>query len=252
MSLTDLITLCVLILLAATTYSAVGHAGASAYIAAMALYGLAPEVMKPTALVLNIFVATYTTWRMYRAGLTDFKTVLPFVIGSIPLAFVGGAIHLPAQSYRLLIGAMLLFAAYRLWVSAKPAMEEASEGVKALPIVPLLPALAIGAVIGLLSGLTGTGGGIFLSPVLVMMNWATIRRASGIAAPFILVNSLAGLAGNLSIAQRLPSELPYFLLAAMLGALLGAQLGVRWLPPHILRRVLAVVLLIAALKFMLV
>ncbi len=249
MSLTDLITLSLLILFAATTYSAVGHAGASAYIAAMALYGLAPEVMKPTALVLNIFVATYTTWRMYRAGLTDFKAVLPFVIGSIPMAFVGGAIHLPAQSYRLLIGAMLLFAAVRLWISAKPAMDEASEGVKP---VPLLPALAIGAVIGLLSGLTGTGGGIFLSPVLVMMNWTTIRRASGIAAPFILVNSLAGLAGNLSITQRLPSELPYFLIAAMLGAFLGAQLGVRWLPPHILRRVLALVLLVAGLKFMLV
>lgn len=249
----DLLTLCVLILLAATTYSAVGHAGASAYIAAMALYGLAPAVMKPTALVLNIFVAIYTTWRMHRAGLTDFKMVWPFVLGSIPLAYVGGAIHIPPQWYRLLIGAMLLFAAYRLWIGAKPASgdsEHSTHDAERAP--PFAAAFLIGAAIGLLSGLTGTGGGIFLSPILVMMHWTSIRKASGIAAPFILVNSLAGLAGNLSLTRSLPSELPYFLLAAIIGALLGAQLGTSWLPPHILRRVLALVLLVAALKFMLV
>lgn len=245
----DLLTLCLLILLAATTYSAVGHAGASAYIAAMALYGLAPAVMRPTALVLNILVASFTTYRFYRAGLVNYKAVLPFALGSVPFAFIGGAVQLPGQSYKVLVGLMLLFAAYRLWASAAQSAESESQNTQA---IKRMPALTIGAGIGLLSGLTGTGGGIFLSPVLVMKKWATIRQSSGIAAPFILVNSIAGLAGNLSVAKALPAELPYYLAAAMLGAVLGTKLGIQWLPPHLLRRVLALVLLVAALKFMLV
>jgi uncharacterized protein len=242
----DLITLCALLFLAAATYSAVGHAGASAYIAAMALYGLSPLVMKPTALVLNIFVASFTTYRMYRAGLVDMKSVAPFVVGSIPLAYVGGAITLPGQGYRLLIGGMLLFAAYRLWIIAK--VDTAHDALE-MKRTPTAAAIVIGAIIGLLSGLTGTGGGIFLSPLIVMMGWVSIRRASGVAAPFILLNSIAGLAGNLSMTRLLPTELPYYLIAAMLGALLGTKLGIAWLPPHILRRVLALVLLVAGIKF---
>jgi uncharacterized protein len=248
----DLLTLCLLILLAATTYSAVGHAGASAYIAAMALYGLAPAVMRPTALVLNILVASFTTYRFYRAGLVNVKSVLPFALGSVPFAFIGGAVQLPGQGYKVLVGLMLLFAAYRLWVSAAQNADAESQSVQAITRAPALAMLVMGAGIGLLSGLTGTGGGIFLSPVLVMKKWATIRQSSGIAAPFILVNSIAGLAGNLSVAKSLPAELPYYLVAAMLGALLGTRLGIQWLPPHLLRRVLALVLLVAALKFMLV
>lgn len=245
----DLLTLCLLILLAATTYSAVGHAGASAYIAAMALYGLAPAVMRPTALVLNILVASFTTYRFYRAGLVNFKAVLPFAIGSVPFAFIGGAVQLPGQWYRVLVGLMLLFAAYRLWVSAAQSANLESQSTQN---IKRIPAFFIGAGIGLLSGLTGTGGGIFLSPLLVMLSWASIRQSSGIAAPFILLNSIAGLAGNLSVARALPAELPYYIAAAMLGAVLGTKLGIAWLPPYVLRRVLALVLLVAALKFMLV
>jgi uncharacterized protein len=245
----DLITLCTLLFLAAATYSAVGHAGASAYIAAMALYGLSPLVMKPTALVLNIFVASLTTYRMYRAGLVDMKTVAPFVVGSIPLAYIGGGIQLPGHWYRVLIGVMLLFAAYRLWVSAKV---DTTHDALEMKRTPVAAAVGIGAFIGLLSGLTGTGGGIFLSPLIVMLGWVSIRRASGVAAPFILLNSIAGLAGNVAMARVLPHELPYYLAAAMCGAVLGTKLGIQWLPPHILRRVLALVLLVAALKFMLV
>jgi len=237
-----------LIFVAATIYTSVGHAGASGYIAVMALFGVAPGVMKPTALVLNILVASFASWRLYRARWTGWSALWPFLMGSVPFAFVGGAVQLSGSVYKILTGLVLLYAGCRLLINPR---ERTRTPDGPAPRSPLQWAIPIGAGIGLLSGLTGTGGGIFLSPVLLFAGWAGARQAAGITSPFILVNSIAGLAGNLVSLVRLPVELPMYAVAALAGALLGTQLALRWLSPGALQRVLAVVLIVAALKLIL-
>lgn len=226
----------------ATLYASVGHAGASAYIAAMALFGVAPETMRPTALMLNIVVASIGVIRYGRAGLTRWRVVWPFLIGSVPFAFLGGALQLPGLWYRPLVGAVLMIAAARLlWPGAGVAASEPRDP-------PILAAAAVGAAIGMLSGLTGTGGGIFLSPVLIFMGWASLRGASGVAIVFILANSIAGLAGAWGKAGALPEQMPLYVGAVILGALLGAWLGVSRLSLPGVSKALGVVLAIAGLK----
>jgi uncharacterized membrane protein YfcA len=237
--------LAVLILAAAILYSSVGHAGASGYLAAMALVGVAPDVMKPTALALNILVATIATARYSRAGYFSWAGLWPFAIGSIPLAFVGGVITLPGYLYKPAVGLVLFYAAYRLFRSTVGGTQEAPDkGIS----VPTLPAVAWGGGIGLLSGLTGTGGGIFLSPLLLFTGWAGTRPTSGTSAAFILVNSVAGLAGSYSSVQNLPDALPVWAVAAGVGGLIGSELGSRKLQSNGIRRALAAVLVIAGLK----
>ena len=246
LSPTDIATLCALIFLAAGFYASVGHGGASGYLAAMALYGLSPATMKPTALALNILVSTMATFRWWRAGSLNWKAVLPLVVASVPAAFIGGWIHLPNLWYRALIGVALLVAAAKLiWESRAIAADGGKESA-----VPWLGGGAAGAGVGLLSGLTGTGGGIFLSPILLFANWATARQAAGIVAPFILLNSIAGLAGNVAAVRSLPAELPYFLVAALLGGLAGLQFGVRMASNVMLQRLLGIILIVAAGKFL--
>lgn len=240
--------LTVLIFAAAVLYSSVGHAGASGYLAAMALVGVAPDVMKPTALALNILVASIATVRFYRAGYFYWAAFWPFVIGSVPLAFVGGAITLPGYLYKPAVGLVLLYAALRLvWSTVKGPDQSADKGID----IPTLPAVASGGVIGLLSGLTGTGGGIFLSPLMLFTGWAGTRPTSGASAAFILANSVAGLTGNVASVQNLPDALPVWALAAGAGALIGTQLGTRHLANKGIRRALAAVLIVAGLKLML-
>jgi uncharacterized protein len=234
-------TLTVALFILALLYSAVGHGGASGYIAAMALVGVAPAVMRPTALVLNVAVATIASVRFARAGHFSFPLLWPFALGSIPLAFVGGAIQLPGHAYKLLVGVVLMIAAVRLWMETVQSTE---------PRRPLNVPLAIGAGggIGLLSGLTGTGGGIFLSPLLLFTRWSETRESGGVSATFILVNSLAGLAGNLASTDYLPSALPWWLLAAVVGGLIGSEIGSRRVQPRTFRRILAAVLALAGGK----
>ena len=243
----ELFLLCILFLAAATLYTSVGHAGASGYIAAMAIMGLAPDVMKPTALTLNILVAGLSTARWTENGRTlAWKSLLPLVVASVPAAFVGGAYQLTTQQYRLLVGLVLLAAAVRfLW---QPKAEDTATPIETN--VPWPAGLLTGAFVGLLSGLTGTGGGIFLTPLLLLLGWAGARQASGLTAPFILLNSIAALAGNVAAIQKLPSELPFFVAAAMAGALIGTQIGTRLISTSTLQRLLGVVLLIAAGKFL--
>jgi uncharacterized protein len=226
----------------AALYTSVGHAGASAYLASMALVDVAPEVMRPTALVLNIFVASFSALRFWRAGLVDRKLVLWLLIGAAPLAFLGGAIKLPGEVYRPLVGVVLIVAALRLLLPFELTTNREPKRPH-----PALTALT-GSLIGFLSGLTGTGGGIFLSPILIFGGWAATRMASGIAISFILCNSIFGLLGNLASVQRLPSELPIYLAAAMAGALVGTALGVKRLPSGIILKALGLVLAIAGLK----
>jgi len=239
--------LAALFFVAALLYASVGHAGASAYLAAMALLGVSPEIARPTALTLNILVASFVTLRFWRAGLVHPRTLLPFVVASIPLAFVGGAIHVPANVYKPLLGAVLLVAAAGFARTARRVADDDAPP----PQPPIVPALLVGGVIGLLSGLTGTGGGIFLSPLLLVAGWATTRQASGIASGFILLNSIAGLAGNVSAVGGVPSDLPLWGVAVLVGAVIGAEIGSRRASPPQLRLALAVVLALAGLKLIL-
>jgi uncharacterized protein len=220
----------------------VGHAGASGYLAAMALFTVAPEVMKPTALILNIAVALITTVRFYRAGYFSWPLLWPFVVSSVPLAFSGGAITLPGTVYRVLVGLILLFAAYRLfWYTDREKTTQPPH---------VIAALVLGAVLGFVSGLTGVGGGIFLSPLLLFMGWANFKQTAGASSVFILLNSLAGLAGHVSSVQSVPRAAFVWAVAAVSGGLVGSEMGVRRLA-EVTLRLLAAVLVVAGLKLIL-
>jgi uncharacterized membrane protein YfcA len=241
---TTIVALAILFALGAALYSSVGHGGASAYIAAMALFSVAPETMKPTPLALNLLVSGFGAWRYARHGLSNWKLVLAFALTASPAAFIGGGIHLPAIYYKPLVGILLWLAAARLlWHPAALA----NRPVSAPSWWVSLPA---GAVLGLLAGLTGTGGGIFLSPLIILMHWEQPRRTSGVVAAFIFLNSAAGLAGNVASVGRLPHELPLFLAAVAAGAVLGTWLGVERLPRAWLLRTLGLVLAIAGAKLL--
>ena len=227
--------------LGAALYTSVGQAGASAYIALMALFGTAPAAMRPTALVLNILVASFTTFRFLRVGMFRWRVLWPFLIGAVPLAFIGGAIQLPGAYYRPIVGVVLFLGAARLlWPGELVANREPRDP-------PIWAGVLAGAGIGLLSGLTGTGGGIFLSPVLLFMGWSATKTASGVAALFILCNSVAGFIGNLSAVRALPADLPLLAAAVLLGALLGTAFGIRFAVP-VIQRALGLVLVVAGAK----
>jgi hypothetical protein len=227
--------------LGAALYSSVGHAGASAYIALMALFSVSPPVMRPTALALNVLVASFASYRYLRAGFFRWRVVWPFMVGAVPFAFVGGAIQLPAEYYRPIVGIVLLIGSVRLlW--PRPI---AATGSPRDP--PLWLGVVLGVGIGFLSGLTGTGGGIFLSPLVIFLGWSDLRTTSGIAAVFILGNSTAGLLGNVAIVRSLPPELPLYAVAVLLGAFVGTAFGTKFDPRHI-QRALGLVLVIAGFK----
>jgi uncharacterized membrane protein YfcA len=239
---TTIIWIAALMAVAAALYSSVGHGGASAYLAIMALFSVAPETMRPTALALNLVVATYGAARFAVQGQTNWRILAAFAATAVPAAYVGGSIELAPAIYRPLVGIVLMGAAVRLFWQP--------ERLAARPVH--MPSLAVtlptGAALGLLAGLTGTGGGIFLSPLIILFGWEDARKTSGIAAAFIVLNSAAGLLGNLASVQRLPAELPILVASVFTGALLGTWLGVSRLPRHRLLQGLAIVLVIAAMK----
>lgn len=228
------------ILIVAFLYASVGHAGASGYIAVMSLASLAPTEIKPTALVLNILVASIGTWQFWRAGHFSWRVFWPFAVLSIPMAFVGGYVNLPTHVFKILIGIVLLLSAAHFFWS--PHVDE----VRVEPTRPV--AIASGGVLGLFAGLTGTGGGIFLTPLLLVMRWAKTKTASATSALFILVNSISGLLGNLSSTQKIPGFVGPLILAAVVGGSAGAYFGSRRFAPSIIKRLLATVLVIAGLK----
>lgn len=236
----SLILIILAIFVVAVLYSSVGHGGASGYLAVMAFLAVAPEVTRPTALVLNIFVASIAAFQFYRAGYFSWKTFLPFAATSIPFAFIGGMITLPTTIYKIVLGVVLILAAARLAWKFTPDKE-----IK-LPQIWL--ALVIGAIIGLLSGLVGVGGGIFLTPILLLMNWSETKKAAGVSAMFILVNSISGIAGNYAQVAKLPSNVWFWVAAAIVGGIIGSTLGSKRFDSLTLRRVLAVVLVIAGVK----
>lgn len=237
------------IFIVAVMYSSVGHGGASGYLAVMAFMGVMPGVTRPTALVLNLFVASIGMLQFWRAGFFSWRTLWPFALASIPAAFMGGMISLPTNVYKIVLGVVLMLAALRLaWkLSAGKEINQPN----------ILVALAIGAVIGLLSGLVGVGGGIFLTPILLLANWAETKTAAGVSAAFILVNSASGLLGNWLLGKgttisNLPNDVWFWIGAAVIGGLIGSTLGAKKFDSLTMRRVLAVVLLFAGVKLIFV
>lgn len=224
----------------AALYSSVGHAGASGYIAVMSLLSMSPLMIKPTALSLNILVASITTWQFYRAGHFSWKLFWPFAILAVPMAFVGGHLALPTHVFKIVLGLVLIFSASRLLINAKQTI--------VVKDVPRTQAMVAGGSIGLLSGLTGTGGGIFLTPLLIFMGWADAKRAAAVSALFVLMNSISGLAGNFAATKSLPPYILSMLIAVALGGALGAYMGSQRIESAIIKKLLAVVLLIAGLK----
>lgn len=224
----------------AILYSSVGHGGASGYLAVMALWAVGPQTTRPAALVLNVFVASIAAFQFYRSGYFSWKIFFPFAAASIPLAFIGGMLTLPANVYKIILGFVLVLAAIRLAWKFEPKRE---------PNKPrFLVAFAVGGAIGLLSGLVGIGGGIFLTPVLLLLNWSKTKIAAGISAMFILVNSAAAIAGNFGQTAQLPTSVWYWTAAAAAGGFIGSTLGVKRFDSTIMRRVLSLVLVLAGIK----
>lgn len=233
------------IFIVAVLYSSVGHGGASGYLAVMAMLWVDPSITKPTAFILNVFVASIGTWQFYRVGYFSWRVLLPFAITSIPFSFIGGTISLPTAIYKVLLGVVLVLAALRLaW--------KLTAGDSETKPPPIWIALVIGAAIGLLSGLIGVGGGIFLTPILLLARWSETKVAAGVSAMFILVNSIAGLAGNPGQILVLPQNVWFWIVAAVIGGVLGSTLGARKFDSLTLRRVLSAVLLFAGVKLLLI
>ena len=241
--------------LVALLYSSVGHAGATGYIAVMTLFGIPPEVIRPTALLLNVLVATIATVQFVRAGHFRGGLFWPLAAASIPAAAIGGGLQLPTSAFEALVGLVLIVSAVRLFGESKNGRNEArqsgSEASTDLRSSRLTASLAVlGAAIGMLSGLTGVGGGVFLTPILLWFDTAPVRQVAAISAPFILVNSLAGLIGGLIAGRQLPPISPPVILAAILGGLVGSQLGAFRFHNATLRRLIAAVLVFAGVKLL--
>lgn len=236
----QIIAIAVCIGIVAFLYSSVGHAGASGYIAVMTLFSMAPSAIKPTALVLNIMVASIGAWQFWRAGYFSWNLFWPFAVLSVPFAFIGGYLNLPTHVFKMLVGIVLLLSAVKFLADPmeKPDPRGPSKSISA----------GVGAGLGLLAGLTGTGGGIFLTPLVLLMGWARTKAASAVSALFILVNSVAGLVGNLSATKSFPTFAWSFVAAALVCGTAGSYMGSRRFSPVIIKRLLSVVLIIAGLK----
>ena len=242
-ALPTLIFICLLIFFVAALYSSVGHGGASGYLAVLSFFVVSPEKMSTTALMLNVLVAGLATWSYYRAKHLSMKLAWPFILASIPAAFVGGTIRISEKAYFLLLALVLLFAAFRLVFSSRAGADLAEEK----SVNPRI-SLPVGAGIGILSGIVGVGGGIFLSPTMLLMKWASVKQTAAVSALFIVVNSLAGLGGRVWRGSFDPSASILMVAAAFAGGLLGSYFGASKFSGLVLRRILGIVLVVAAFK----
>lgn len=241
------------ILLLAFLYSSVGHAGASGYIAAMTLAGVAIEEIRPAALMLNLGVACFVVWNFMRGGHFRWHLTWPFLPLAMPCAWLGARIELPTNVISILLGAVLLFSAVRFLMppadesnECKPPADECTE-CKRPEIWKSLP---VGAVLGFLAGMTGTGGGIFLTPLLLCLGWARPKTAAAASIVFIAGNSLFGLIAFGAQQGGLPWSLMSLLPLAVVGGFVGSRLGSFHFAPATIRRLLSVVLIMAASKLL--
>lgn len=224
----------------AVLYSSVGHGGASGYLAVMALFAVPAVTTRPTALMLNLFVASIAFVQFFRAGHFDRRIFWAFAGASVPLAYLGGRVQLSEPIYKAILGVCLIIAAIRL------AIDFGSESEPRIP--PLWLCLLIGGLLGFVSGLVGVGGGIFLTPILLLMNWTETKKAAGVSALFILVNSAAGLLGSAAQVRQLSGVVFVWITAAVVGGIIGSTLGSRKFNSLTLRRLLAVGLVVAGIK----
>lgn len=232
-----------LLFVVAFLYASVGHGGASGYLALMAIFSIAPDVMKPTALLLNLFVSLTSFIQFYRGKHFNWKLFLPFAIASVPMAFVGGLITIDTFVYKKILGLLLLFPIARFLFFGNISVQDLKK-----PNIYL--SLLIGALIGFLSGLIGIGGGIILSPVLLLLKWADMKKAAGISALFIFVNSLSGLAGQLTKGVHFNQDMYAYVVIAFTGGLCGAYFGSIRFSQSILKYLLAIVLMVAVYKLL--
>lgn len=237
-----------LFFLIAILYAAVGQGGATGYLAAMALFHLAPATMKITALSLNLVVAAIGTFQFWRGGHLSLRAFYPFGVLGIPFSFAGGAVQLPSHYYYPIVGAILLLSGLQM---IRAAVMRGARDIPAPESPPFLGALIAGGAIGFVSGMTGTGGGIFLAPVILSMNWVVIRRAAAVTAAYNLLNSGAGLVGAFRILGEAPSALPIWIAVVAAGGTMGAYMGSHRLPESTLRYLLAAILLAAGAKLVL-
>ncbi len=233
----------ILLFLVAFLYSSVGHGGASGYLALMALFSITPEVMKPTALLLNLFVSLTSFIQFYRGGHFKWKIFLPFAIASVPLAYAGGLISIEADIYKKILGILLLIPIIRFVFFANIKVEEIKKSNVALSLI-------IGAAIGFLSGLIGIGGGIILSPLLLLLKWSDLKQTAAISALFIFVNSLSGLAGQLQKGISFSVDMYVYVAVAFVGGLCGAYFGSLKFRQNVLQYLLALVLIVASYKLL--
>jgi uncharacterized membrane protein YfcA len=233
----------VLLFLVAFLYAAVGHGGASGYLALMAIFGMAPEMMKPTALLLNLFVSFIAFIQFYRGGHFILRIFIPLAAASVPMAFLGGLVDVKAMVYKKILGILLLIPVVRFLFFSNIKVAETRDSNLILSII-------IGAVIGFLSGLIGIGGGIILSPVLLLLKWSDQKQAAALSAAFIFVNSLAGLAGQFTKGIQFNTDMYVFVSVAIGGGILGSYLGAIKFPQAVLKNILVLVLMLAALKLL--
>ncbi len=229
--------------LLAMFYAMVGQAGGTAYIAVMALFDFPHDVMRPTSLLLNVIAAGYATGRLNRAGAIDWRMLRPIVATSLPMAFVGGLLVLQPQSFRIVVGVVLIAAAA---LTVRRANQSASG---ARPLQPPL-ATVIGAGVGLASGLTGVGGGVFLAPLLLVGGWATPKQTAGVSAPFILANSAIAFLATRLAGQTVADGTLVFAAGSLAGAALGTAIGLRWVSPRMIRIILAAILFASGLRML--
>lgn len=234
---------CLLLFVVAFLYASVGHGGASGYLALMAIFSFAPDVMKPTALLLNLFVSMVSFIQFYRAGHFNWKLFLPFALASIPFSFLGGLVVVDATLYKQILGVFLLVPIARFLFFKNP-------DDKAISTSNVMLSLLIGSGIGFLSGLIGIGGGILLSPIVVLLHWANQKQVAAISALFIFVNSLAGLTGQLIKGVDFSTNMFLFVAIAFAGGMGGAYVGAIRFNQNGLKNVLALVLLMAAYKLL--
>lgn len=232
-----------LLFVIAFLYASVGHGGASGYLALMAIFSVAPDVMKPTALLLNLFVSSVSFVQFYRGGHFKWKIFLPLALASVPMAFLGGLVTVDGTIYKKILGLLLIIPIIRFLFFANIKVEEIKKSGITLSIL-------IGAAIGFLSGLIGIGGGIILSPVLLLLKWTDQKQTAAISAAFIFVNSVSGLGGQLTKGIHFSTDMYAYVAIAFVAGLCGAYFGSLKFKQTILKNTLALVLMLAAYKLL--